>query len=140
MRSQSRHCPARGAAHLGGMADIRKLEDELNSMILQGQALEAFEKFYADDVVMQENLDDPRKGKHLCREYEKQFFGNIAEFQKGELHSSAVDGERSFSEWTFAARFKDGSSMDNTQVAVRTWKDGKIVHERFYYQPRISAA
>jgi hypothetical protein len=37
------------------MKDLRTLVDELNQMILEGKILDAFEKFYADDVVMQDN-------------------------------------------------------------------------------------
>ena len=36
------------------MSDIDALDQELNDMILQGEILEAFDKFYADDVVMKE--------------------------------------------------------------------------------------
>jgi hypothetical protein len=35
------------------MSDVVTLEHELNQMILSGKAMEAFEKFYADDVIMQ---------------------------------------------------------------------------------------
>ena len=35
--------------------DLRTNVDQLNQMILEGKILEAFEKFYADDVVMQDN-------------------------------------------------------------------------------------
>jgi hypothetical protein len=31
--------------------------------------------------------------------------------------------------------FKGGNRVQMRQVAVRTWKDGKVVHERFYYKP-----
>ena len=120
------------------MANIRALEDELNDMITRGQAFEAFDKFYADDVVMQENRQTPREGKVACREYEEQFFGAIAEFQRGELHESVVEGDTSFSTWTFEAKFKDGSKMANTQVAHRKWKAGKVVFERFFYEPNVS--
>ena len=44
-----------------------------------------------------------------------------------------VEGDRSFSEWIFDVTFKDGTRMRNEQVAARRWKDGKVVHERFYY-------
>lgn len=120
--------------------DIAKLDAELNQMITTGKALDAFEKFYADDCVMQENLDAPRVGKDACRTYEINFFSAIAEFKRGELLASAVTGNRSYSEWVFACSFKDGSSMENTQVSARTWKDGKVVHERFYYKPNITPA
>jgi ketosteroid isomerase-like protein len=120
--------------------DIAALDAELNTMIMTGKAMEAFEKFYAEDCVMQENLDPPRTGKAACRDYEIGFFSSIQEFKKGELHAAAVTGDRSYSEWTFACTFKDGSAIDNTQVAARTWKDGKVVHERFYYKPNFTPA
>ncbi len=119
--------------------DVTALDAELNNMIVTGKALDAFEKFYADNCVMQENLDPPREGKQACRDYEIGFFSNIAEFRAGELLASAVGGDRSYSEWRFAAKLKDGSSFDNTQVAVRRWKDGKVVWERFYYKPNFQA-
>ena len=49
------------------MSDISKLENELNQMILAGKAMEAFEKYYADDIVMQENDQPPRVGKAANR-------------------------------------------------------------------------
>ena len=50
------------------MSAVKQLEQELNQMILSGKALEAFEKFYADDLVMQENDQPPRIGKAANRE------------------------------------------------------------------------
>ena len=35
------------------MSDVVTLEHELNQMILSGTAVEAFERFYGDDVIMQ---------------------------------------------------------------------------------------
>ena len=114
-------------------SNVAELERELNEMVASGQAMEAFEKFYAEDVVMQENLQDPRVGKAACRAYEEAFFGNVAEFHEGSFHGGATEGDRSYSEWIFDVTFKDGTRMRNTQVAARRWKDGKVVHERFYY-------
>ncbi len=120
--------------------DVAALEAELNEMIASGQAMEAFEKFYADDVVMQENNQDPRKGKDACRKYEEEFFGNVAEFHEGSLHGSAAQGDLSYSEWVFDVTFKDGSRMRNHQVAARRWKDGKVVSEKFFYEPNITSS
>jgi predicted DNA-binding protein YlxM (UPF0122 family) len=36
---------------------------EINGLVLQGKALEAFEKYYHDDVIMQENENAPTVGK-----------------------------------------------------------------------------
>jgi hypothetical protein len=45
------------------MKDLRTQVDELNQMIMEGKVLEAFEKFYADDIVKQDNDYPQRSGK-----------------------------------------------------------------------------
>jgi len=115
--------------------EIADLERVLNQMIEAGQAMEAFEKFYADDVVMQENTEPPREGKDECRKYEEEFFGNVAEFHEGSFQGGAAEGDRSYSEWIFDVTFKDGTRTRNDQVTARRWRDGQVVHERFYYSP-----
>ena len=111
---------------------IATLDQKLNEMILSGQALDAFDRFYADDVVMQEGTQPAREGKAANRDYEEKFFGSIAEFHGAELLNSAVEGDQSYSEWIFDATLNDGTRMTNTQVAARKWRDGKVVWERFY--------
>jgi ketosteroid isomerase-like protein len=115
------------------MSTINELDNELNQMILTGRALEAFDKFYADDVVMQENNEDPRAGKALNRKFEVEFFDSIASWNDGRIEGSAVNGDLSFSQWYMDITFKNGHQYKATQVAVRKWKDGQIVHERFFY-------
>ena len=113
--------------------DTAALDQTLNDMVLSGKALEAFEKYYADDVVMQENSDEPRVGKEANRKAEEEFFASLAEFLEGKVLASAVNGDTSFSEWFMDVTFKNGYRMKLAQVAVRKWKDGKVVHERFFY-------
>jgi ketosteroid isomerase-like protein len=113
--------------------DTAALDQTLNDMVLSGKALEAFEKYYADDVVMQENSDEPRVGKEANRKAEEEFFASLAEFHEGKVLASAVNGDTSFSEWFMDVTFKNGYRMRMAQVAVRKWKDGKVVHERFFY-------
>ena len=52
------------------MSDLRTNVDQLNQMILEGKILDAFDKFYAEDVVMQDNNYPVREGKALNRQYE----------------------------------------------------------------------
>jgi len=115
------------------MGNTIALDQELNQMILTGKALEGFEKFYSDDVVMQENSEEPRAGKALNRKFEEEFFASIAEWHNGQLVSSAVNGDTTFSEWFMELTFKNGFRYKSSQVAVRKWNDGKIVSERFFY-------
>ncbi len=112
---------------------VASLEKELNDMILAGQAMEAFEKFYAEDVVMQENSDEPFRGKDVNRKREEEFFASVEEFHGAQLVGSASGDDRSYAEWDWDVTFKGVGRVRMNQVAARQWKDGKIVHERFYY-------
>src|SRR5690606_36025274 len=114
---------------------VQQLNDELNQMIMRGEALDAFERFYADDVVMQENLEEPTVGKDANRIRAQEFFGSIEEFHGAELLSTAAGDDVSFAEMSFDITFKGGQRTKMTEVAVRRWRDGKVVHERFYYAP-----
>ena len=42
---------------------LRENVEKLNSMIVEGNGMEAFELYYADDIVMQENDLSPIVGK-----------------------------------------------------------------------------
>lgn len=118
-----------------GMNDVERLETELNQRILAGRGMEAFEELYADDVTMQENLEAPCVGKDANRKRELEFFASIETFHGATLHSQAVGEGVSFSEWTYDFTTKQGARVQLNEVARRRWKDGKVVHERFYYQP-----
>lgn len=120
--------------------DVKKLVEEMNNMILNGKVLEAFEKFYADDIIMQENQEEPRKGKQSNREFEKQFVENIKEFHGAEVKSVSIGkcgktgNDLTSVEWEMDISFKDGNRVKTKQVAVQRWNDdGKIVMENFYY-------
>jgi hypothetical protein len=116
------------------MTELAALEAEVNKMIIEGKAKEAFEKFYANDVVMQEPTGDPpRVGKDDCRKAEDAFYGNVEEFHSSKLLGSAVGDGVTYSEWLFDFKLKGQPRVALQQVARRQWKNGKIVNERFYY-------
>jgi hypothetical protein len=114
-------------------SDLAALERRLNEMILAGRGMQAFEEMYADDVVMQENFDPPCVGKNANREREERFFASIAEFHGAECIHSAVGDGVTFSEWTMDVTLRDAGRLVLRQVARRIWRDGQVVHERFYY-------
>jgi ketosteroid isomerase-like protein len=117
----------------GTTMELKELVTGLNSMILQGNALEAFERYYAEDVVMQENELTPTIGKDANRKREKEFFSNVVEFRGADVKAVAIGDGVSMVEWFFDYTHKDWGRRAYHQVAVQRWKDGKIVHERFYY-------
>ena len=111
----------------------QELDQALNQQVLGGDILGAFEKYYAEDVVMQENSTEPFVGKAANREREVQFVNSVEAFHGASVLSSSASGDTSFSEWEMDVTFKGGMRVKMAQVAVRTWKDGQVARERFYY-------
>jgi hypothetical protein len=116
------------------MTTTSDLNRQLDDMLATGSILEAFEKFYADDVVMQENDDSPTQGKDANRAREIAFVESIETYHGGDLLGTATTGDVSYSEWFTDVTLKEYGRVQRTQVAKRHWKDGKIVNERFYYK------
>ena len=112
---------------------VQELDKQLNDDVLSGKIMDAFEKYYADDVVMQENSEEPRVGKAANRKAEEEFMSSVEAFNGASVKASAVNGDVTFSEWEMDITFKGGKRVTMSQVAVRKWKNGKIAHERFFY-------
>jgi ketosteroid isomerase-like protein len=114
------------------------LIDTVNTLygqIFSGKLLEAFDTFYADDVVMQENNEEATHGKAANREREVAFLGSIEAFHDAGISNLAVNEETGVAmiENWMDLTFKGGFRTKMAQVSVQTWKDGKVVNERFYY-------
>jgi len=115
------------------MSDLRTTVDQLNQMILEGKILDAFEKFYADDVVMQDNDYPARVGKDINRQFEETFVNGLTEFRGAKVISTIISDGMSVVEWWFDYTHKDFGTRNYTQLAVQRWKGGKITEEKFYY-------
>ena len=81
---------------------------------------------------MQEGAAEPIVGKAVNRDREKDFFGKITEFRGAEVKSVAVGADTTVVEWHFDYTHSEWGPVKYDQVAVQRWRDGKIVHERFY--------
>ena len=110
----------------------QRLQD-LHNYIRQGKIIEALNKFYDTDTVMQENAHPPTKGLAANIEREKQFMSGVKEWKGFNVRASGVGDNVTFYEATTDFLTTTGQYMHLEQVSVATWKNGKIVHERFYY-------
>ena len=115
-------------------SDTATLDRKLNQAILAGDILNAFETYYAEDVVMHENDSQPFTGKSVNRKREEDFVNSIQDFHGARLLGEAVNGDTSYSEWEYDLTFKNGLRVKLQQVAARRWKNGQVSHERFYYK------
>jgi hypothetical protein len=113
---------------------IKERAQDIHDLMLQGQLLEAFDKYYHDDVV----LSEPRgnwSGKIACRAHEVEFLSYVKEFHGLEVRNIASNEETGvvFIETMMDATFRDGNRVQMEQVSRQLWKDGQVIDERFFY-------
>ncbi|HSR69613.1 MAG TPA: nuclear transport factor 2 family protein [Acidobacteriota bacterium] len=111
--------------------DLKEKVEDLNSMILQGQILEAFEKHYHPEVVMIDNQGS-YSGKETNRKREQEWLSGVTAFNNAEVKAVAVGDGVTMVEWHFDYQHKELGHAKYDQVAVQRWKDGQIIHERFF--------
>ncbi len=106
---------------------------ELNNLVLKGKMLDAFEKFYHDDVAMQENNLPATISKDTNRHRELEFLNNITEFRAAEVKALGVSGDLSYVIWKYDYTHKEWGIRNYSQVSIQQWKEGKIIKEVFIY-------
>ena len=112
--------------------------EQLKEYINAGKILEAMDEFYHEDVVMQENSEEPTRGLAANIEREKEFLSIVSQWNWTKWHATAVsetpDGENvSFVEYSFEFVNTQGETVVYDQATVQRWRDGKIISERFYH-------
>jgi hypothetical protein len=114
-------------------ANLQQRLNDLFGYIRQGKIIEAMNEFYDKDIVMQENTNPPTKGLDANIEREKKFMSGVKELKGFIITASGVGDKVTFYESTSDIVTTGGVLVHVEQVSVAKWKNGKIVHERFYY-------
>ena len=113
--------------------EIENSLNELNSLVLAGRTMDAFEKYYHPDVVMQENEFPPVISKDANRQRELEFLANLTDFRKAEVKGIGIGDGISFVIWNYDYTHKEWGVKNYSQVSIQQWKDGKIIREQFIY-------
>ena len=106
---------------------------DLISYVERGRFPEGIAEFYADDVVMQDNLNPPTVGKAANVERERGFVAYIAELHESRALDVIVDGDRAVIHWLLDFTGTDGKRSRLDQLAFQLWDGDRIVRERFVY-------
>lgn len=109
---------------------------QLQQMMGQGKMMEAFEKFYHNDVKVTEMATgEVRQGKEAQRKAIKDWQGSVKEIHGGGCDSVCSDEENAVTtaESWVDLTLQDGNRMKMSEVAVQKWQDGQIIDEKFYY-------
>ena len=110
-----------------------ELDRQLNEMIVEGKSVDAFRRFYHENVVAQENDEPERVGRDPWMRERQDLEKKLERFSARVL-AHAANGDVSFSEWEIDMEMEGMGPMIMVQVAVRRWKDGKVVRERLYHK------
>lgn len=113
--------------------DLRQRLNDLINHVRQGKIIEAMNEFYDKDTVMQDNANPPTKGLAANIEREKEFVSGVKEWKGFNVTASGVGDNTTFYECAMDFIATNGQPFHMEQVSVAKWKNGKIVHERFYY-------
>jgi len=115
------------------MSTIVEKIKHVNQLVVEGKLLDAFEMYYDDEVVMQENAMPPTVGKDANRQRELAFLNDVTEFRGAQPIDVATADDVSYVTWHYDYTHKDWGIRNYTQVSVQHWKDGKIIKEQFFY-------
>ena len=115
------------------MNNLQQRLNDLFGYIRKGKIIEAMNEFYDKDTVMQDNANPPTKGLTANIEREKQFMSGVKEWKGFNVTASAVGDDVTFYECSLDFIATSGQTVHMEQAVVSKWKNGKIVHERFYY-------
>lgn len=117
------------------MSYLDKATDIYN-MVNSGQLMEAFEKYYHEDVVMVEATGEKREGKDANRKAEQDFLASVKEFHGAGVRSVASnenDAVTTVEAWMEVTFQNAPGPIMMEQVTVQRWQGDQIIHERFYY-------
>ncbi|MEE9279781.1 MAG: SnoaL-like domain-containing protein [Myxococcota bacterium] len=97
------------------------------------------EEIYAADCVSREPQGPAVSGIEGVRGKGEQW-ASMVESQNWTARTTFVKGNRICIEWHAELRLRDGRELELEEVAVHEVKGGKIVAERYYYDPSVLAA
>jgi hypothetical protein len=110
---------------------IEKIGD-LNDLIMQGEVMEAFEKFYHEDVVIQYNDEAPVHGKEANRALKENDLKNVLELKSAKPLKVTIGEQTTMVEWQLSDQHRIYGERSYTQVAVQDWNQGMVVKEKLY--------
>ena len=104
----------------------------LIDLVEHGKMLEAMSAYYAQDVSMQENISPPTVGFAANYAREEAFYGSLLAVNF-KLVSVVTEGDRAVLNWIVGYTTADGKQYRMDEIAVQTWRNGKIIKERYVY-------
>ena len=95
----------------------------------------AIAEFYTEDASMQENQDEPRKGRDKLVAREQTFLARAKSVMSECVRPTFINGDRVVIRWKFHFVWLDGTSTEMEEIAYQRWEGNQIAEEQFFYDP-----
>lgn len=116
---------------------LQELHNQVIDYLKQGKFAEGIEDFYAEDVSVQENTNDPAQGREAIATNEREFLKKVTNYHGTEVLATAIDDEGDGNGTVFYEAImkwdqSDKGHVEVQQAVIERWKNGKIQSIRFY--------
>jgi limonene-1,2-epoxide hydrolase len=95
----------------------------------------AIERFYSPDASMQENDLPPRRGREALVANERKVLARMRSVRSRCVRPVLVNGDHVVIRWVFEFEALDGARTRIEELAWQRWEGGKVVEEKFFYDP-----
>jgi ketosteroid isomerase-like protein len=113
----------------------RESVESLVALVEKSAFIEALERYYADDAVTYENQGEARRGLAKLIELERGVMASFKNIRSRCVRPFFVDGDHVAIRWQFEFETAGGHVVKMDEIAHQLWRGGKIVEERFFYDP-----
>jgi hypothetical protein len=104
---------------------------KLDKLVKEGKILEAFDTYFADNVITSDEIGNITSSKAEKRALLEGFFRDFKNHEEITLFDSFTDDDTSYSNFRFVFQKESGEKFQWDEVIIRKWKDNLVVSE-FY--------
>lgn len=114
----------------------RSTVEAFAAFVEAGDYVGAIERFYARGASMRENMNAPRTGRDALIEHERHVMAAFENITARRLSPILIEGDQVAIRWRFTFTPARGPVRTLEEVAWQTWRDGNVVEEQFFYDPK----
>ncbi len=119
------------------MPSLQRVRDFI-SRVEARDYIGALVEFYHEDATAQENFGEPRRGRDALIAHEIDITDRFGSVPVRKVERFAINDDAVFINWVFELKGKDGAVRILDEVTMQTWREDRIVSERFYYDPAMA--
>lgn len=110
---------------------MKQTLSSLDTLVKEGKVLEAFDKYFSDDVITYDESGNKTSSKAEKKALLEGFFNEFKTINDIQLFDSFVTDDTSYSNFRFVFTKDSGDKFQWDEVIIRKWKDNLVVSE-FY--------